>query len=75
LILLNHKKTIFLFKGTNQNHKIAIDELLSWVKANSVAVLNVAGPRLSEWKGACQATKAITALLIDKTVNERISEA
>jgi hypothetical protein len=49
----------------------SLDELIQFIRANSVEILNIAGPRASQWNKAYESALLITSRLIQKI---RVSE-
>lgn len=57
-------KPVFLFKVLPFFIDENLDELLHFLKIHSVAILNVAGPRASQWSKAYESALLITSRLI-----------
>jgi hypothetical protein len=64
-------KPVFLFKVSPFFIDESLDELIQFIRANSVEILNIAGPRASQWNKAYESALLITSRLIQKI---RVSE-
>ncbi len=60
-------KPVFLFKVSPFFIDESLEELLHFMKTNSVEILNIAGPRASQWPKAYESALLITSRLIQKT--------
>ena len=59
-------KAVFLFKVSPFFIDESLGELVQFLKSNSVEILNIAGPRASQWPKAHESTMLITSRLIQK---------
>ena len=61
---MNIKKPYLVINADSQNASQEISEVFNWIKSNKVNILNVAGPRQSEWKSGYIYSKMLIYLLI-----------
>ena len=59
-------KPVFLFKVSPFFIDESLEELFDFLKTNSVEILNIAGPRASQWPKAYESALLITSRLIQK---------
>ncbi|VAW18959.1 FIG00495883: hypothetical protein [hydrothermal vent metagenome] len=57
-------KPLFLYEIDSSSATASIDEVTDWVKHNNVIILNVAGPRQSEWQDGYSVAKNLILALI-----------
>lgn len=65
---LKTNKPVLIFADSFDS-KNKINETINWLKNNNVEVLNIAGPRQSEWTDAYRTAFKITSILIDQINN------
>ena len=58
-------KPILVVCPENNNHKKIVIQINNWLKNNTISVLNIAGPRKSEWDAGYSLSFKIISLLIE----------